>query len=141
MEHDGSWLKNAATEAIATTGAFAICIAAGCEMNRVLDRNEVVAMAKQLHGENITPGNRASFSRADLIIEGADHAGETMYLAVEVSYTAAQRDQERAQRNAEYLTAVTGRTAIPVVAGVRYDHELQEAIEDGTLNWFEIDEP
>ena len=141
MEGDGSWLKNAATEAMAATGAFAICLAVDCELNHVLDRNEVVTLAKQLHGENITPGNRASFSRADLIIEGADHAGETVYLAVEVSYTAARRDQERAQRNAEYLTAITGSTAIPVVAGVRYDHELQEAIEDGTLAWFEIDEP
>ena len=142
MEGDSSWLKNASTEAMAATGAFAICLAAGCEMTRVLDRNDVVAIAKQLTGANITPGDRASFARADLIIEATGTAtGETVYLTVEVSYTAAHRDRERAQRNAAYLTSLTGSRAIPVVAGVRYDRELQEDIEAGELTWFEIDEP
>ena len=70
MEGDSSWLKNAATEATAAIGAFAICLAAERAMNRLLDRNEVAAMAKALTGENVTQGNRAGFAGADLSPEG-----------------------------------------------------------------------
>ena len=140
MEHDGSWLKNAATEADAERGAFAICLAADCEIERVLDRAEITAMAQLLDEADITPGNRASFAAADMVIL-ANRNGETVYLAVEVSYTAALRDLTRAQRNARYLADHTGLPTIPVVAGVRRDHALQDAIDQGEIAWFELDEP
>ena len=81
-----------------------------------------------MSGADVTPGDRISFSRADLIIE-ADHDAETTYLAVEISYTADERDRRRAQRNAQHLTDHTGHRAMPVVAGVRYDDELQPVID------------
>ena len=140
MESDNSWLKNFSTEYRAERDAFAICLAADCRPGRMLTTAEVHEIATSLSGPDITPGDRTSFSRADLIIE-ADRAGETIYLAVEISYTAARRDRDRAQRNAQYLTNHTGCRGIPVVAGVRYDDELQPVIDRGEIIWVKLEEP
>ena len=56
MEGESSWLKNASTETMAASGALAICLAVGCQMNRFLDRNDVMAIARELTGANITAG-------------------------------------------------------------------------------------
>ena len=140
MESDSSWLKNFSTEFRAERDVFAICLAASCGPGRVLNTEEVNRIATSLSGPDITVGDRVSFSRADLIIE-AEHAAETVYLAVEISYTAAERDRRRAQRNAQYLTDHTGRRGVPVVAGVRYEDELQPAIDRNEIIWVELEEP
>ena len=140
MESDSSWLKNFSTEYRAERDTFAICMAAGYAPGRVLDKAEVDHIAASLCGADVTPGDRISFSRADLIIE-ADRDAETVYLAVEISYTADERDRRRARRNAQYLTDHTGNRAMPVVAGVRYDDELQPAIDRAEIIWVELEEP
>ena len=140
MEQDSLWLKNLSAEYQANNHAYSICVAAGCELSRVLTRAELNAIARNLTGPGITPGDRGSFASADMIIE-ADSNGELVYVAVEVSYTADQRDQRRAARNAGYLSDVTGRRAIPALAGIRYDQELQAAIDRGEIIWFEFEEP
>ena len=139
MESDGAWLKNFSTEFRAERDALAICLAAGCELGRILTTAEVNDIATGLSGAEVTSGDRISFARADLIIE-ADRAGETTYLAVEISYTAAERDQRRAQRNAQYLSEHTGCPSVPVVAGVRHDDELRPAIDHGHIIWVELEE-
>ncbi len=120
MEHDNSWLKNFSTEYRAESHAYSICVAAGCEPSRILPRAELNDIARSLTDPGITPGDRGSFASADMVIE-ADSNGELVYIAVEVSYSADQRDRRRAARNAGYLTDVTGRRAIPALAGIRYD--------------------
>ena len=140
MESDSSWLKNFSTEFRAERDTLAICLAAGCELGRILTTAEVNDIAIGLSGAEVTSGDRISFARADLIIE-ADRAGETTYLAVEISYTVAERDQRRAQRNAQYLADHTGCPSVPVVAGVRHDDELQPAIDQGHIIWVELEEP
>lgn len=140
MEHDSSWLKNFSTEYRAESHAYSICVAAGCEPTRILTRAELNEIARSLTDSSITPGDRGSFASADMIIE-ADSNGELVYIAVEVSYSADQRDRRRAARNAGYLTDVTGRRAIPALAGIRYDQELQTAIDRREIIWFEIEEP
>ena len=140
MENDSSWLKNFSTEFRAERDTLAICLAAGCEPGRVLTTAEVNDIATSLSGGEVTSGDRISFARADLIIE-ADLAGETVYLAVEISYTAAERDQRRAQRNAQYLADHTGCPGFPLVAGVRHDDELRPAIDRGDIIWVELEEP
>ena len=140
MEHDNSWLKNFSTEYRAESHAYSICVAAGCEPSRILARAELNDIARRLTDPGITPGDRGSFASADMIIE-ADSNGEPVYIAVEVSYSADQRDRRRAARNAGYLTGVTGHRAIPVLAGIRYDQELQTAIDRGEIIWFEVEEP
>ncbi len=140
MESDSSWLKNFSTEFKAKRDVLAICLAAGCELGRILTTAEVNDIAIGLSGAEVTSGDRIGFARADLIIEAA-RAGETTYLAVEISYTAAERDQRWAQRNAQYLADHTGCPSVPVVAGVRHDDELQPAIDQGHIIWVELEEP
>ena len=140
MEHDNSWLKNFSTEYRAESHAYSICVAAGCEPSRILPRAELNDIARSLADPGITPGDRGSFASADMVIE-ADSNGELVYIAVEVSYSADQRDRRRAMRNAGYLSDVTGRRAIPALAGIRYDQELQTAIDRREIIWFEIEEP
>ena len=140
MEHDSSWLENLSAEYRAQSHAYSICVAAGCEPSRILTRAEINAIARNLTGPGITRGDRGSFASADMIIE-ADSNGELIYIAVEVSYTADERDRHRAARNAGYLSDVTGRRAIPALAGIRYDQELQTAIDRGEIVWFEFEEP
>lgn len=140
MEHDNSWLKNFSTEYRAESHAYSICVAAGCEPSRILPKAELNDIARSLTDPGITPGDRGSFASADMVIE-ADSNGELVYIAVEVSYSADQRDRRRAARNAGYLTDVTGHRAIPALAGIRYDQELQTAIDRREIIWFEIEEP
>ena len=140
MKQDSLWLKNLSAEYQAKNHAYSICVAAGCELSRILTRAELNGIARNLTGPGITPGERGSFASADLIIE-ADSNGELVYIAVEVSYTADQRDRRRAARNAGYLSDVTGRRAIPALAGIRYDQELQAAIDRREIIWFEFEEP
>ena len=60
--------------------------------------------------------------------------------AVEASFTADQRDTQRAIRNADLLQRLTGHNALAVVASVRNSMEAQENIDAGLLHWFQIDE-
>ena len=93
----------------------------------MLNTAEVNDSAKILSGHGITAGDPISFARADLIIE-ADRSGETVYIAVEISYTAAQR-------NVQYLADHTGCPGVPVVAGMRHDDELRPVIDRAEIIW------
>ena len=86
------------------------------------------------------PGNQIdSFHLADLVIEATDSSGETCYVAVEISYTADDRDTERAIRNAAFLTRFTGCPAHPVVAGVHQDNRIVSRIESGEVFWHQLE--
>ena len=100
---------------------------------------ELSKMSKQI--PDATPGQRRSFSRADLIALVKDRAtGETFYLAAEISWTADQRDTDRAQRNARYLTQITGLPALPAISSIRNTHEVETLLESGAVRWFQLDE-
>ena len=79
-----------------------------------------------------------SFTKADLVIKVRDGDRFTSYIAVEISYTADQRDIERAQRNAELLTRFTGRPSRAVVASVRNDPVVNSLVNSGYVNWYQI---
>ena len=65
---------------------------------------------------------------------------DTVYIAVEISYTAALRDAARARRNAGLLTRFTGHRATPAIAGVRNDNEVPELVGTGAVHWRRIAE-
>ena len=87
-------------------------------------------------GEALT-ADLKSFMDADLVIV-ADDNGETKYLAVEISYTAAPRDTRRAMRNARVLTEQTGYPSIPVIASIRNTREVQEEVDAGRVYWHQL---
>ena len=105
-----------------------------------LHGNEVIDLARRQGTTDISTGDLTSFQRADLIMEATDASGELHYIAVEVSFTADERDTRRAIRNAAYLTRFTGRPAHAVVAAYRHDREIQPAIDSGQILWYPLDE-
>ena len=111
----------------------------GLEYVRTVPRAELVAVARQLAGAEITISDRRSFRDADLIIEAADGA-TTVYVALEISYTADRRDSDRAKRNARYLAQHMNLPAHAAVASVRNDRELQDLIDAGNIHWHQIAE-
>ena len=81
---------------------------------------------------------KESFINADLVIQAATDNGQTVYIAVETSWTADLRDSRRAMRNARYLNNATGNEAFAVVASVRNDHGVAELIGSGDIRWHRI---
>ena len=111
-----------------------------CELAHVLDVNELALMSKRI--ADATPDELRSFRRADMVMLAGDRAanGSPVYLAVEASYTGSKNDTDRAERNARFLTELTGIRAIPVIASVRNTREVAELIESGNVRWYEIEE-
>lgn len=111
-----------------------------CELAHVLDVNELALMSKRI--ADATPDELRSFRRADMVMLAGDRAtnGSPVYLAVEASYTGSKNDTDRAERNARFLTDVTGIRAIPVIASVRNTREVAALIESGNVRWYEIEE-
>ena len=111
-----------------------------CELAHVLDVNELALMSKRI--ADATPDELRSFRRADMVMLAGDRAanGSPVYLAVEASYTGSKNDTDRAERNARFLTELTGIRAIPVIASVRNTREVAELIEGGNVRWYEIEE-
>ena len=109
------------------------------EYVRTLSRVELVTISRALTDSDITTGDRRSFRDADLMIEAADGA-TTVYVAVEISYTADRRDSDRAERNARYLAQHMNLPAHAAVASVRNDRELQDLIDAGNIHWHQLAE-
>ena len=105
---------------------------------RILTPGELNQLALGEAGGQALIDELRSFREADLVIEARDEEGNTQYLAAEVSFTGAIRDTERALRNAELLTRITGHPARAVVASVTNDREAQREIEDKDIHWHHV---
>ena len=127
----GTYAQNAAER-----NAEAIAAELGLEYVRAVPQGDLVRMSRSAMGR--TPINQLrSFWTADLIMEASD-GSDTHYIAVETSYTADQRDTDRAQRNAQFLTEFTGQAARGVIASVRNDRYVDSQVESGAVYWFPL---
>ena len=105
-----------------------------------LQRNDLVRMARVSGLSNeVDAGQRQSFYRADMVLEGTDEHGDTHYVAAEASFTADRRDSDRAIRNAGFLTRMTGHDAHAMVFSASNDLAVQELVEAGTIRWMQFD--
>lgn len=111
----------------------------GFTLVRTLDQQDIRALVQAQNTADIPANELRSFRRADLVLEATDRAGETCYLAVEVSFTANGRDTTRAVRNAGFLSRFTGRRCRAVVAGLHQDRRIQASIESGAVSWYQLD--
>ena len=149
IEYHRNWERryNRDTERIRNADAYASAIREiklmagdlGLKYVRTLQREEIHAMALELAQGTRLSGNLMSFARADTIFV-AEQNGEECYVPVEVSYTADQRDTDRAIRNAEYLTRLTGVPAFPAVACVNIDNKIQSLIDSGQVHLHELED-
>ena len=135
MEGDSGTLKGYWARNTAVSDAAGIAQDMGLEFVRTLTASDLMEMSRnQLDRET-----GRSFRRADLVIE-AIKDGAPQYVALEVSYTADQRDSGRALRNAGLLTRFTGRKATAGVASVRNTHEVEQLVESGELYWHPLED-
>ena len=111
----------------------------GLALTRVLTRDDLLGLLRAQPLPDLPSNVRNSFTKADIIAEAVDEAGETRYIAVEASYTVNGRDTERAVRNAGILTRLTGKPALSVVAGYRMDDRERSVIESGEVFWHELE--
>ena len=111
----------------------------GLERVRNLNYDDLRALTLAADISDIPTNVIQSFRQADLVMEATDQAGETCYVAVEISYTANGRDTERAFRNAEFLTRFTGRRAYPAVASVHRDQRIEESLDSSAIFWHRIE--
>lgn len=82
---------------------------------------DLMDIARQLGLDSAT---RASFIRADLVFTAQTENRETIYCAVEISWTIQQYDLDRARRNAGLLQQARNRPARAIVYGSRYENNL-----------------
>ena len=132
------WLDGVFAERSARADAYGIAMDMGLRRPRLLSRAEAAELAYSPALEHLSRGERLSFRKADILIEAVDEAGEPCYVAVEASYTADERDTERALRNAELLRRATGHPARAAVAYVRADDRVRPAVESGDVHRHEL---
>ena len=140
LADDLTWLKDVGAATIAAKQAMSISEDLGLEYEKQLSQPEVRNLIRDHDTADIAPGDLRSFRTADMVIEATDAAGQLHYIAVEVSFTADQRDIDRPIRNAGYLTRFTGKPAHAVVASVRTDRRIDEFTNLGQIHWHQLRE-
>ena len=139
LRDDIAPLKGAHARDEAIRESMLIAEELGFSFVSVLSQEDIAAMVRSQGDLDIAANDIRSFRRADLIIEVANGAGDTCYLAAEISFTANGRDTARAIRNAEILRELTGKQAWPAIAGVYRDRRIRETIESGKVSWYQLD--
>ena len=132
-------LRGAFARRVAMDDAEVIAAEMGLVWRRNLRRLELRNMAASPAADNLPINDRRSFRLADLVIEAADDAGQPHYIAVEVSYTADERDTNRARRNARYLTHFTGAPAHAAIVAVHIDDRISSLIDAEVVFWYQFD--
>ena len=117
-----------------------IAIRMGFKYVRTLTVSDLAFMVQDADTSGIASREIDSFIDADLVMETTDQDGQTVYIAVEISYTANRQDTRRAIRNAEFLSRFTGQPARPAIASVRNDPEIADRIASGEVHWHAIRE-
>ena len=133
-------LKGGHAQGLARRRAFRIAANLGSSLVRVLGPEETDSLVRGKDTSGIPSNELDSFLVADLLVEAEDGKGETVYIAVEASYTLDDRDTDRAMRNAGFLTRFTGRPAFAAVAGMRLDDRIRTVVESGEVYWYQMEE-
>ena len=111
----------------------------GVKYVRTLSPVDMFALTDGQDLSGISRGDLRSFHRADLVISVTDEQNRPSYIAVEMSYTADDRDTTRAVRNAEYLERFTGQPARAAIAGLRRDRRIED-IDPSDVFWYQLPE-
>ena len=101
-----------------------------CQLISEVPRGIILGFSRVAANDHVPSDDVKSFQHADLVLYVSDDQGSPRYLAIEASFTVANRDIDRAVRNASYLTQYTGLRADPVVAGVEVLPETQARIDE-----------
>ena len=122
----------------ARNSIYRICLALGLEPVGVLTEGDLAQIIHAADTSGISANGLDSFLGADAVIQARDRAGATHYVAVEASYTADERDNRRALRNAEFLSRFTDMQAHAVVAAQRIDERIPPMVDAGHVHWRQL---
>ena len=139
LQDDNALLRADYARRNAIAEADEIADAMGFSLSHTLSLADLRAMHNAADTTGISPGELLSFRRADLVIAAADAEGNTHYIAVEVSYTADERDTARALRHAGFLARFTGCPAHAAIASIRNDDRIQPLIAGGQVHWHQLE--
>jgi hypothetical protein len=137
IRDDLSVLKGAHARNAAERNLGLIARSMGLRRRRVLDGEQLFDLAGEA-GADMGDGAIESYLQADLVFEAEDDRGATVYVALEVSYTANGRDTARAMRNAELVARFTGSGCRAAVASLRVDDRIADLIESGRVAWYRL---
>ncbi len=112
----------------------------GFTIIRTLTSDDLLAMVRNNDTADLADGDLRSFRLADLVVEASDQKAAIHLIAVEISYTADERDSNRALRNARLLTRFTGHPAHAAVASIRNDDRIREVVESGQVYWHRLED-
>ena len=138
MAADLAVIKGYHARDLAIPEAREIATDMGLQYVRTVPKEELSSMAQQAAG-TVPTNELRSFRRADLVIEASDGT-ETIYVAVEASFTADERETTRALRNAGFLTDFTGYPSRAAIASVKNDRRIEPSVQDGTVYWHALHE-
>ena len=139
MSDDIGQVKGGYAQARVAREAGVIALDMGLGYVRNVEKLELALWAQQYSNSGIEASDLKSFRAADLIVQATDGSG-IIYIAVEVSFTADQRDTDRALRNADFLERFTGHRASAAIASVRNDDHVTEQVAKGLVHWYSIDQ-
>ena len=131
MESDSGELKGMLAEARPERTAREIADLLELTEVSITNREALYRFAGQL---GLPYNIRRSFTRTDLVFQAKDSSGSVNWYAVEISWTTAPRDLERARRNAGLLQEATGMPAYAVVCGHRYE----EGMDWNGVHWLDL---
>ena len=137
MRDDIGILKGAHARNMAERRVGLIARSLGLRDRRLLSGADLFDLAREA-GAPMHSNEIQSYVEADLVFEAEDDRGGIQYVAAEVSYTAHGRDTSRAMRNAALITRFTERPCRPVVASLRIDDRIADAIEAGRVIWYRL---
>ena len=138
IENTLQYLKAGHARNSALRSAASLARRMGLRRVRNLTEDDLLDMTYGADTADLSANVLDSFHLADLVMETTDAAGETCYIAVEISFTADDRDTSRALRNAALLTRFTGKAARAAVAGIYQDNRIQPQIESGEVVWHRL---
>ena len=129
---DLAWLNDKLMAWSVVDNAALIASDMGLVWQKSLARQEVIALVdgavRTGKAEGIPSNHLRVLRRADLIMESTDERGQSSYIVAEISWTAAERDTDRAIRNAGYVSLFTGRTTYAAVASVHVDKGIADML-------------
>ena len=134
MESDSGTMKGYFARTQSVHDAQGIASDMDLEFIRTLSATDLSDMA----GNSLSRDVGRSFRNADLVIAATD-GNDTRYIAMEISFTADQRDCDRAIRNAGLITRFTVKPAQAAIASVRNDRDAAE-VESGAVYWHPLED-
>ena len=118
--------------------AALVAEALNCRLISEVPKGILLGFARMAAANGEPSSDVESFRNADLVLYVTDAQDRPRYLAVEASFTVADRDISRAARNAGYLQKYTGLPSDPVVAGVEVLQAAQGRIDQGEAQLYRI---